>query len=83
MGKNLVSPSIVLFGSLSKAESKEDSDVDLAIFAYKRDVNLKNFEKKIKREIRVFWFNSLKDIKSKELANNIVNGYVLRGRLSL
>ena len=36
MEKQLVSPAIVLFGSLSKAEVKEDSDFDLAIFANKR-----------------------------------------------
>lgn len=81
--KKLVSHSIVLFGSLSKAEVKQDSDIDLAVFANKKELNIENFEKKLKRKIRIFWFDSLKDIKSKELASNIINGYLLKGRLLL
>ena len=83
MGNNLTSPTIILFGSLSKAEAKSDSDVDLAVFAHKKELNISSFEKKIKRKIQVFWFKSIKDIKNKELSNNIVNGFVLKGRLSL
>lgn len=82
MGKKLISPSIVLFGSLSKAEVKLDSDIDLAIFTHKKELDIKSFEKKLKKEIRIFWFRSLKEIKSPELANNIINGHVLKGRLS-
>lgn len=81
--KTAVSPAIVLFGSLAKAEAKIDSDVDLAIFGHKREFDLINFEKKIKRKIQIFWFSSIKNIKNKELANNIINGYILRGRLFL
>jgi len=79
--KTLVSPTIVLFGSLSKAEAKPDSDVDLAVFAHKKELNYESFEKKLKRKINMFWFNSIKDIKNKELANNMINGHILKGRL--
>ena len=81
--RDLTSPSIILFGSLAKGEVKQDSDIDLAIFAQKKAINLEEFEKKLKRKIQLFWFPSLKNIKSKELANNIINGYTLTGRLSL
>lgn len=81
--KTAVSPTLVLFGSLAKAEAKIDSDIDLGIFGHKRKINLVYFEKKIKRKIQIFWFSSIKEIKNKELANNIINGYILRGRLSL
>ncbi len=81
--KTAISPALVLFGSLAKAEAKIDSDIDLAIFGHKRKLNLTNFEKKIKRKIQIFWFSSIKDIKNKELANNIINGYILRGKLFL
>lgn len=81
--KELVSPAIVLFGSLSKAETKSDSDVDLAIFTNKKNINLAKFEEKLGRNIQIFWFKSVRDIESKELANNILNGYLLMGRLSL
>lgn len=81
--KRLVSPTIILFGSLSKAEAKSDSDIDLAVFAHKKEINIERLEKKLKRKIRIFWFKSLKEIKNRELANNIVNGYVLIGRIIL
>lgn len=81
--KKFVNPTIILFGSLSKTETKEDSDVDLAIFAYKRDLNLKQFEKKIGRKIQIFWFKNIENIGDKELTNNIINGYILTGKLKL
>ena len=81
--KELVSPTVVLFGSLAKAEVKSDSDIDLAVFSVKRELDVSEFEKRIKRKIQLFVFKSLKDIKSRELANNIVNGYILKRRLLL
>ena len=83
MGKKLTNPTIILFGSLSKAEAKRDSDIDLAVFTPKKDLGTGMFEKKLKRKIQIFWFASIKDIKNKELANNIINGYRLKGRLQL
>jgi len=83
LNKNLLSPTIILFGSLAKAEAKIDSDVDLCIIAHKKIINISNFEKKIKRNIQVFFFSSIKNIKNKELVNNIMNGYVLNGKIKL
>lgn len=79
----LVSPTIILFGSLSKAEAKPDSDVDLAVFAAKKELKLGLFEKKIKRNIQIFWFSSINNIKAEELGSSILNGYLLTGRLHL
>ena len=81
--ERLARPTLVLFGSLAKAEVKPDSDLDLAILGQKTELNLTGFEKQLKRKIQVFWFNSLQEIPNRELANNILNGYTLRGRLSL
>ena len=83
MERKLADPTIVLFGSLSKAEAKKDSDMDIAVFAEKKDLNTTTFEKKLGRQIQILWFRSIKDMKNRELANNILNGYVLRGRLGL
>ncbi len=83
MEKSLAAPTIVLFGSLSKAETKADSDIDIAIFAHKKNLNIESFEKKLKRKIEIFWFSSIKGIKNRELANNIINGYTLKGHLQL
>ena len=79
----LSDPTIILFGSLTKAEAKNDSDIDIAVIAHKREIDVRKYEKSLKRKIQFFFFESIKDIKSKELRNNIVNGYVLTGRISL
>jgi len=79
--KKLVNPTGVLFGSLAKAEVKKDSDVDIAVFSSKKQINLTPFKKKLGREVTVHWFRSLNEIKNKHLLNNILNGYVLFGRL--
>ena len=83
LNKNLTNPAIVLFGSLSKAETKNDSDIDICIIGHKKELNIKNFEDSLKRKIQLFFFSSIEDIKNKELANNIINGYILNGRLKL
>ena len=81
--RELVNPAVVLFGSLSKGEAKQDSDLDIAIFAVKKGLDFGAFEKKLGRKVQVFWYNSLKGIQSEELANNITNGYLLSGKLKL
>jgi len=74
-------PTIVLFGSLSKLESKKDSDVDLAIFTkFKKKLNLSKYEKDLKREIQIFSFKSLDKV-NRELRMNILNGYLIQGEL--
>ena len=72
---------VVLFGSLSKLEVMDKSDIDVAIFTKaKKDFDLSKFEKKLGREIQVFVFESLEKV-NKELRSNIINGYVLGGYL--
>ena len=82
-GKKLTMPTVILFGSLAKAEVKPDSDIDLAVFALQKEIDISEFERNMGRKVQLFWFTSLKDIKSKELANNIINGYALKGRAVL
>jgi predicted nucleotidyltransferase len=78
----LISPTIILFGSFSKAEINVNSDIDLAIFSSsKTKINLEIFEKKFKREIQIFKFKNKKEVKNKNLLNNILNGFILEGRL--
>ena len=83
LNKTLINPTIILFGSLSKAETKNDSDIDIGIIGHKKELDIKNFENNLRRKIQLFFFSSIEDIKNKELANNIINGYILKGRFKL
>ena len=83
LDENLTNPSIILFGSLSKSETKENSDIDLCVIGHKKELNLKIFENNLRRKIQLFFYSSIEDIKNKELANNIINGYILKGRFKL
>ena len=80
LSEKFISPVIILFGSLSKAEVKENSDIDIAVFtATRKELDLKEFEKKLKRNIQLFVFKDRENIKNKELFNNILNGDRLKG----
>jgi predicted nucleotidyltransferase len=73
---------IILFGSLSKLEAKQDSDIDIAIIGSdKKNINLKKFEDKFGRKIQFFLYDSLEKI-NKELKLAIINGYIIQGYLS-
>lgn len=76
----LNNPSIILFGSYSKGEDIEDSDIDIYIETHsKKDIILKDFEKKLQRKIQIFKYNNIKEISNKHLSNNIINGILLNG----
>lgn len=80
-----IEPAVVLFGSLSKAEVKTDSDVDLAVIGldnaqdHFKDTDLSKFEKDVGRKIEIFGFKSLMDASKLPIWKAILNGYILRG----
>ncbi|MEA3379038.1 MAG: nucleotidyltransferase domain-containing protein [Nanoarchaeota archaeon] len=76
--KELVTPTIILFGSYAKGEINQNSDIDLAIFSPSKKINLEKFEKKLGKTIQVFSFRKKEDIKNKNLLNNILNGFILK-----
>ena len=74
-------PSIILFGSLAKLESKRDSDIDIVILTkINKKINLEEYEKVLNRKVHLFIIKNLDNI-SEELRNNIINGYVAYGEL--
>ena len=76
----LSNPLIIVFGSYSKGEDTEKSDIDLYIETpSKKEIKLDKFEKDLKREIHLFRHKKIKEIKNKNLLNNIINGIVLNG----
>lgn len=78
--EKLMPKSIVLFGSYSRGEDIENSDVDLFVECKNEELNLKIFEKKLGRKIELH-FNEKFTMYPKELKNNIINGVVLNGFL--
>jgi predicted nucleotidyltransferase len=72
----------VLFGSASRGEDTEESDVDLFIQAEETAIDIKKYEKNLKRKINVLFEADLKSL-SKELLNNIINGNIISGYLEV
>ncbi|MFT4309662.1 MAG: nucleotidyltransferase family protein [Candidatus Woesearchaeota archaeon] len=74
----LSNPIIILFGSYSKGEDTENSDIDLYIETVsKKELLLERFSKKLQRNIQIFRHKSIREIKNVNLSNNIINGITL------
>ena len=71
---------IVLFGSYSRGEDTENSDIDIFVECKKEELNVKSFEKNLGRKIELHFSESFASY-PKELKNNIINGIVLTGFL--
>ena len=70
---------IILFGSYSKGEDTEKSDIDLAIISpSEKSLDLSKFENILERKINLLEFKNLKKAE-KKFINNIINGIVLEG----
>ena len=80
----LSNPVIVVFGSYSKGEDIESSDIDLYIETLsKKSLNLDKYKKKLNRDIQLFIHKNIKEVKNKQLTNNIINGISLNGFLEV
>lgn len=78
--EELSNPGIIVFGSYSKGEDIENSDIDLYIETLSnKEINLKKFEEKLQKKIQVFRHKNLIGIRNVHLANNIINGILLNG----
>ena len=73
---------IILFGSASRGEDIESSDIDLFIQAKRKRLSLDKYEKILNRKISLFFEENYKKL-SKELKNNILNGIKLKGYLRI
>ncbi|HJX05638.1 MAG TPA: nucleotidyltransferase domain-containing protein [Candidatus Nanoarchaeia archaeon] len=74
---------IMLFGSYSFGEDTVSSDIDIAIIGAKhKELELKEYEKKLERRIIINYYKSFKEI-DRHLLNNILNGITLKGAVDL
>ncbi|MDK2907965.1 MAG: uncharacterized protein PWQ87_423 [Candidatus Woesearchaeota archaeon] len=71
---------IILFGSASKGEDIEGSDIDLYLQCNEKKLDLTKFEGELKRKINIFFEKDF-DKLSEELKQNIINGDKLKGYL--
>lgn len=73
---------IVLFGSYSRGEDTEESDIDIFVQSREKSIELKSYEKKLKRKINITFGPALQNL-SKEFLNNLINGIVVYGYLEV
>lgn len=82
LNKFYLKPTIILFGSAAQGLDIENSDIDLVIISEKtKELNNKEFEKKLNRNIQLFVVKNLKNLKNTHLINNILNGITLQGEI--
>ncbi len=74
----LTPDAIILFGSYAKGEDIEESDIDIFLIAKEKNIDLKQYEKKLNKKIQLFFSENLNKL-PKELLNNILNGVILSG----
>ena len=73
---------IILFGSVSKGEDVEESDIDIFMQCKETNLKLDVFERALSRKIQIHFADDFNKL-SKELRNNIMNGIVLKGYLEV
>ncbi len=80
--ENSIHPlAIILFGSYSKGEDIEPSDIDILVLSkVKKEINLESLEKKLKRKINIIIVKDLKEF-DKPMIKKIYNGIVLHGEI--
>ena len=83
LSENLPGTTIILFGSYSFGEDNVDSDIDIAIIgSAEKDMNIARFEKFLERKISLNFYKDFAEI-HKNLKENIFNGIILHGGISL
>ena len=81
--KELAGSVVMLFGSYSRGEDTDTSDIDIAAIGRKdKLLELEKYEKDLNRKINVNFYDSWMRV-HKNLKNNILNGILLHGSVEL
>jgi len=81
--RELAGATVMLFGSYSRGEDTNTSDIDIAVIERKdKMLELEKYEKILNRRINVNFYDSWKKI-HENLKNNILNGIILHGGVEL
>ncbi len=74
---------IVLFGSYSRGEDTNESDIDIAVISSKEDMpDIGKYENALNRKISIHIIKSIKS-EDNNFINTLVNGIVLSGYLDV
>ena len=73
---------IILFGSASRGEDTENSDIDLFVQSNESGIKLEKYEKILNRKINLLFEPNIKNL-NKELLNNLINGEKMYGYLKV
>ena len=83
LDKELAGATIILFGSYSRGEDTQKSDIDIAVIGRKeKNIDLEYFDKLLERKINLNFYDSFGKI-HKNLKENLFNGIVLSGGIEL
>ncbi len=75
--------SVILFGSYSRGEDTDRSDIDIAIIgSSEKEIELTKFDKLLERTVFLHFYSSFKTIE-KELKENILSGIIFIGGIEL
>jgi len=77
----LKAETVIIFGSFSRWDWYNESDIDLFIYGNADGLKPVQFESKLHREIQIFHAENKKDLKKYgvELLKNIVGGHFIKG----
>lgn len=79
--ENIHPKGIIVFGSYSRGEDTEDSDIDLLILSnIKKEIDFSKTEKQLKRKINAMTVSSIEELE-KGVRKNILGGWVLYGEI--
>ena len=74
---------VVLFGSLTRWDWYSESDIDIFVFGNSDDIEIRQYETKLNREIHLFEAKNLQDLRmiGGALLKSIISGYVVKGEI--
>ena len=74
---------IILFGSIAKGDWYKDSDIDIFVFGDISDFDKNIYELRLHKNIELHIFRNKEEIDEVKtgLIKNIINGYIIRGRI--
>ncbi|MDP3918324.1 MAG: nucleotidyltransferase domain-containing protein [Nanoarchaeota archaeon] len=74
---------VIIFGSFSRSDWYEDSDIDIFIYGNSEGLKIANYEIKLHKDIQLFICKNKKDLRKlgNGVIKNIIKGNIIKGNL--